>query len=155
VALNAGCGEVPYNAYNENWITNQTFQFAKKFDDVVSTHPNSRLPLGLDEVNSKVAINKQKGNFGEIISSHHKLRNQSVKEAGYELKPVGRPAPSSVDDKVVRGIDGLYENTNPNSNVKYVVDEAKFGSSQLGKTKDGKQMSNDWLMGSWTGNNRI
>src|SRR5699024_12045428 len=53
------------------------------------------------------------------------------------------------------GIDHLYENTNPNSNVKYVVDEAKFGGGRLGMTKDGKQMSNDWLMGSWTGNNRI
>src|SRR5699024_11458984 len=62
---------------------------------------------------------------------------------------------SSIDDKMVKGIDGLYENTNPNSNVKYVVDEAKFGGGRLGMTKDGKQMSNDWLMGSWTGNNRI
>src|SRR5699024_11546030 len=117
--------------------------------------PNSKLPLGLDEFNSKVATNKQKGNFGEIISSDNILTNQSIKEAGYDLKPVGRPAPSSVDDKIVRGIDGLYENTNPNSNVKYVVDEEKFGSSQLGKTKDGKQMSNDWLTGEMTGNDRI
>src|SRR5699024_898948 len=34
-ALNAGYGEIPYNVFNENWITNQTFQFAKKFDDGV------------------------------------------------------------------------------------------------------------------------
>src|SRR5699024_6631653 len=154
-ALNAGYGEIPYNVYNEDWITNQTFQFAKKFDDGVSPHPNSKLPLGLDEFNSKVATNKQKGNFGEIISSDNILTNQSIKEAGYDLKPVGRPAPSRVDDKIVRGIDGLYENTNPNSNVKYVVDEAKFGSSQLGKTRDGKQMSNDWLTGASTKKSRI
>src|SRR5699024_3417498 len=32
-ALNAGNVDIPYNVYNENWITNQTFQFAKKFDD--------------------------------------------------------------------------------------------------------------------------
>lgn len=49
---------------------------------------------------------------------------------------------------MVRGIDRLYENTNPNSNVKYVVDEAKFGGGRLGMTKDGKQMSDDWLKGS-------
>lgn len=30
------------------------------------------------------------------------------------------------------------------------IDEAKFGSSQLGKTKDGRQMSNDWLNGAKT-----
>src|SRR5699024_1924769 len=35
-ALNAGNVDIPYNVYNENWITNQTFQFAKKFDDRVS-----------------------------------------------------------------------------------------------------------------------
>ena len=34
-------------------------------------------------------------------------------------------------------------------------DEAKFGKAQLGKTDDGKQMSDDWLLGSVTGNNRI
>ncbi|MED2217306.1 hypothetical protein P4V91_30470, partial [Bacillus thuringiensis] len=30
-----------------------------------------------------------------------------------------------------------------------------FGSSQLGKTKDGREMSNDWLNGSETGKSRI
>ena len=42
-----------------------------------------------------------------------------------------------------------------NSDIKYVIDEAKFGKSQLGTTKDGTQMSNDWLTGTKTGNNRI
>ena len=37
----------------------------------------------------------------------------------------------------------------------YIIDEAKFGKAQLGKTDDGKQMSDDWLLGSVTGNNRI
>ena len=83
------------------------------------------------------------------------VRNQSLKDAGYDLKPVGRPVPSSIDDKMVRGIDGLYENTNPNSNIKYVVDEAKFGGGRLGMTKDGKQMSDDWLTGKKSGDNRI
>ena len=55
----------------------------------------------------------------------------------------------------MKGIDGLYKNNNPKSDVKYVVDEAKFGSSKLGKTKDGPQMSDDWLNGTKTGNDRI
>lgn len=42
-----------------------------------------------------------------------------------------------------------------NSNIKYVIDEAKFGKSQLGTTKDGAQMSDDWLTGTKTGNDRI
>ena len=35
------------------------------------------------------------------------------------------------------------------------MDEAKFGSGRLRKTKDMKQMSNDWLTGKFTGKNRI
>lgn len=44
---------------------------------------------------------------------------------------------------------------NPDSNIKYVIDEAKFGSSKLGNTKDGVQMSNDWLTGKNTNKSRI
>src|SRR5699024_6787231 len=116
---------------------------------------NNYTPPAVNNFNPNTATNKQKGNFGEIISSDNILNNQSIKEAGYDLKTMGRPAPSSIDDKMVKGIDELYQNTNPNSKVKYVVDEAKFGGGRLGMTKDGKQMSNDWLMGSRTGNNRI
>ena len=78
------------------------------------------------------------------------MNNQSLKEAGFDLKPVGKSASSGINDKIVKGIDGLYENANAESKIKYVIDEAKFGSSQLGKTKDGRQMSNDWLNGAKT-----
>ena len=46
-----------------------------------------------------------------------------------------------------QGIDGIYKTkTEP---PKYVIDEAKYGSSQLGKLKDGtKQMSDPWIFGS-------
>ncbi|KOP69393.1 hypothetical protein AMS59_23425 [Lysinibacillus sp. FJAT-14745] len=89
-------------------------------------------------------------------SSDNLLNNQSLKDAGYDLKPIGRGAPSSVNDKIVKGIDGLYQNKNTDSNIKYVIDEAKFGSSQLSKTpKDGPQMSDGWLTGSETGKSRI
>ena len=83
------------------------------------------------------------------------MNNQSLKEAGFDLKPVGKSAPTGINDKIVKGIDGLYENANPNSNIKYVIDEAKFGSSQLGKTKDGPQMSDGWLTGVNTEKSRI
>ncbi|HFK1461436.1 MULTISPECIES: hypothetical protein [Bacillus] len=98
---------------------------------------------------------RKKGNYGEIKSSDNLLNNQSLKEAGFDLKPVGKSVPSGINDKIVKGIDGLYENANAESKIKYVIDEAKFGSSQLGKTKDGRQMSNDWLKGSETGKSRI
>ena len=111
--------------------------------------------VSVDEFNADKATNKQKGNFGEIISSDNLLNNQSIKEAGYDLKPIGRGAPTSINDKIVKGIDGLYENANTESKIKYVIDEAKFGSSQLGKTKDGPQMSNDCLTGTKSRKSRI
>ncbi|WP_242274558.1 T7SS effector LXG polymorphic toxin [Bacillus cereus group sp. BfR-BA-01310] len=107
------------------------------------------------DFDAKTATNKQKGNYGEIKSSDNLLNNQSLKDAGFDLKPVGKGAPSTINDKIVKGIDGLYENANPNSNIKYVIDEAKFGSSQLGKTKDGPQMSDGWLTGTKTEKSRI
>lgn len=36
---------------------------------------------------------------------------------GYDLKPIGRGAPSSVNDKIVKGIDGIYQNKNADSNM--------------------------------------
>ncbi|MBC2285551.1 cytosolic protein [Listeria booriae] len=53
---------------------------------------------------------------------------------------------TSLDDKIIKGIDGVYENSSPPP--KYVIAEAKYGTSQLGKTKDGKQMSKAWVNGS-------
>jgi len=45
-----------------------------------------------------------------------------------------------------KGIDGIYVNGDPNSNIKYVINESKFNSAQLGKTKKGvKQMSDKWI----------
>ncbi|PEX82911.1 hypothetical protein COJ50_22115 [Bacillus cereus] len=117
--------------------------------------PSSSKNTNVDNFDAKIATNKQKGNYGEIKSSDNLLNNQSLKDSGYDLKPVGKSAPSGINDKIVKGIDGLYENTNAESKIKYVIDEAKFGSSQLGKTKDGRQMSNDWLNGAKTRKSRI
>ncbi|HFR4146509.1 T7SS effector LXG polymorphic toxin [Bacillus cereus] len=130
------------------------YKFAKSKDGGKGK-PSSNKNTTVDNFDAKTATNKQKGNYGEIKSSDNLLNNQSLKEAGFDLKPVGKSAPSGINDKIVKGIDGLYENTNAESKIKYVIDEAKFGSSQLGKTKDGRQMSNDWLNGSETGKSRI
>src|SRR5690625_7999655 len=86
--------------------------------------------VGVEGFDPKKASTKQKGNFGEIVSSDNILNNQSLKEAGYDLKPIGRNAPSGIDDKIDRGIDGLYENTNPKSTIKYDIDEEKFRSGK-------------------------
>ena len=41
------------------------------------------------------------------------------------------------------GLDGVYRNMIPPPD--YVITEAKYGTSKLGWTKDGKQMSDSWL----------
>ncbi|SCV20580.1 Uncharacterized protein BCRIVMBC845_03100 [Bacillus cereus] len=128
-------------------------QVDKVAESVARNLNKNQLQVVKDKKN--IMKNKQKGNYGEIKSSDNLLNNQSLKEAGFDLKPVGKSALSGINDKIVKGIDGLYENTNAESKIKYVIDEAKFGSSQLGKTKDGRQMSNDWLNGAKTKKSRI
>ena len=51
------------------------------------------------------------------------------------------------------GIDDLYKVARPD--VDFVMVEYKFGSSRLSTTADGLQMSDGWLRGSITGNDRI
>ena len=51
------------------------------------------------------------------------------------------------------GLDDLYRVNRPD--VDYVVVEYKYGSSTLGNTLDGRQMSDSWLTGSRTGFDRI
>jgi len=92
------------------------------------------------------ATNKQKGNFGEIKATDNLLNNPTLKQKGYDLKRIGDDAPTGLDDKIKKGVDGIYENATPLP--KYVIDEAKYGKSRLGKTKDGKQMHDDWVKGS-------
>ena len=51
------------------------------------------------------------------------------------------------------GIDDLYKVDKPG--VDYLFVEYKFGSSKLKPTKDGLQMSDDWLQGTTTNYDRI
>ena len=95
----------------------------------------------------KNATNKQKGNFGEIASADNMTNNPALKKQGYDLERIGKDAPTGLDDKIEKGIDGIYKNNTPPP--KYVIDEAKYDTSTLSqKTKDGAQMSDDWIKGS-------
>ncbi|WP_131464572.1 hypothetical protein [Acetivibrio straminisolvens] len=112
--------------------------------------------MGFDDLDLEKATNKQKGNYGEYLADDNLINNPKLKEAGYDLERIGGKVPASPDDKITKGIDGIYINKNPNSNIKYVIDEAKFGKAGLStKTRDGKQMSDSWLMGSRSRDNRI
>lgn len=60
-------------------------------------------------------------------------------EKGY--KPLGRTTGEYKPGQ--KGIDGVYENPIPLPD--YVITEAKYNKARLGKTIDGKQMSDPWF----------
>jgi hypothetical protein len=51
------------------------------------------------------------------------------------------------------GVDDIWRNPKPPPD--YVIAEYKYGSGSLGMTKDGLQMSDDWLFGVRTGRDRL
>ena len=91
---------------------------------------------------------KQKGNFGEIKSCLNLLTSENLKKGvdgkRYNLIRIGDDTPNSLDSKIRHGIDGVYRNLTPLP--KFIIDEAKFGTSRLNpKTKDGPKMSIKWI----------
>jgi hypothetical protein len=84
--------------------------------------------------------NKEKALTGEAAGRDYMQRNGFEKISG---------------DKAWNkwGVDDIWKNAHPPPD--YVVTEYKYGSSSLGSTKDGLQMSDDWLKGINTGRERI
>src|SRR5699024_9578947 len=106
----------------------------------VSTISNARAQQrsAIESVESgEVALktNKQKGNYGEMKMDDY------FESQGYER--ISNDRVTSLDDKLSKGIDGVYENANPPP--KYVIAEAKYSTSQLSNTKFGRQMSDEWI----------
>jgi filamentous hemagglutinin len=77
----------------------------------------------------------QKGVVGELLGSN---TVQNVLPGATRLGRMGEIGS--------RGIDDLYKVTSANAD--YVIVEYKFGTSTLGKTADGLQMSDGWVQGS-------
>lgn len=82
--------------------------------------------------------NLQKGNYGEMKMDLHFEQN------GY--KRISLDKVTDLDAPSHKGIDGVYYN--PDGHPPYIIAEAKYGSSKLGKTRDGIQMSDSWINGS-------
>ncbi len=82
-----------------------------------------------------------KGRFGEQRAHEHMI------ERGYVLRGSSQqPGPGGGTPRP-QGIDGVYENLSPPP--RWVVVEAKYGTSTYGTTADGPQMSQRWV------NNRL
>lgn len=80
------------------------------------------------------------GNLGEMMMDQYYISQ------GY--KPLNKHRVTSLDDKkdgFRTGIDGVYEKTNSDGTKSYVIADAKYNTSQLSETNDGKQMSDKWI----------
>ena len=90
------------------------------------------------KVPPKNMTNAQKGVFGEHVSDIH-MHNQGHSKLNGTL--------TNVDDAPIgNGIDGVWKKNPPPG---FIITETKYGSSRLGDTLDGKQMSDKWI------NNRL
>lgn len=123
--------------------TGKTGEIAKESGKVAQTlevaRAQQRKVIGSVE-SGEVALKttKRKGNYGEMKMDDF-----------FESQTYTRISDDRVitlDQKIVKGIDAVYENSSPPP--KYVIAEAKYNTSKLGKTNDGKQMSEDWILGS-------
>nr|MBP3281286.1 hypothetical protein [Treponema sp.] len=97
----------------------------------------------------------QKGNYGEMKT------DLFMRDRGYER--VSKTQVTNLTEKAPQGIDGVYYN--PNGNPPYIIAEAKcgyqnsvgefMGKKALSTPADGIEMSENWLFGNITGNNRL
>lgn len=93
-------------------------------------------PAGSEYALSKVYTKHIKGSIGEQIATKSIMRDFLAKGNCYDITP--RSGPQGFDHLVVK----VNENGIP---IYPLVGESKYGSSKLGFTKDGKQMSPRWV----------
>lgn len=76
------------------------------------------------------------GNYGEMKT------DQDLREKGYER--ISNDMVTDIDENGHQGLDGVYYN--PDGDPQYLIVDSKYGSAQLNpNTKDGKQMSENWI----------
>lgn len=87
--------------------------------------------------------NAEKGVYGEHISdTYMRAQGHTKLNDGGLVTP---PPPGGTARG--NGIDGVWKHGNPPPD--YIITEAKYGKSRLGMTKkDGRQMSDTWILGS-------
>jgi len=107
----------------------------KKLDDVG--------PIKVDEI---ITNRKTPEDFIENNGKNHKKAaageynaHQLMTEKGYQ--PLGKTDGNYKPGET--GIDGVYHHPGPPP--KTAITEAKYNKARLGKTKDGKQMSDGWI----------
>lgn len=110
-------------------------------EEEINEKQKSAIKEGLKRIrNGEVLTKEELGNLGEMMMDQYYISK------GY--KPLNKYRVTSLDDKkggFKTGIDGVYEKTNPDGSKSYVIVDAKYNTSQLSETNDGKQMSDNWI----------
>lgn len=78
---------------------------------------------------------KEKGNFGEMCTDIDMIKQDYIR--------ISEDSVTDLFQSGKQGIDGVYENKD--GDPRYVITDAKYGSSQLKETQDGKQLSFTWI----------
>lgn len=81
-----------------------------------------------------ITSNAEKGNFGEMLT------DIDMQEQGYER--ISGTRVTDIDQIGHKGIDGVFYNHKTDT---YAIVESKYGSSKLGETQEGIQMSWEWI----------
>ncbi|GAA0824341.1 hypothetical protein GCM10009111_34980 [Colwellia asteriadis] len=153
----------------EQGITQGMQDLEKKFSKALDEYTGGVPALGITNVPNKVktielkapsgnnlpggqaakALTKSRktpDDFTEFKSMNHKKAaageynsHQLMTEKGYT--PLGKTDGNYKAGET--GIDGIY--LHPNPPPYFAITEAKYNKARLGNTKDGKQMSNDWI----------
>ncbi|UYZ64046.1 hypothetical protein [Hymenobacter weizhouensis] len=105
-------------------------------------HPELKVSAPAKTAPPALSTNADKGVYGEHRSDafmraqgHTKLNDGGL---------VTPPPPGGTARGT--GIDGVWRHASPPPD--YIITEAKYGKSRLSMTKDGKQMSDSWILGS-------
>lgn len=110
-------------------------------EDEINEKQKAAIKDALERIrNGEKLTNEELGNLGEMMMDQYYISK------GY--KPLNKHRVTSLDDKkggFKTGIDGVYEKTNPDGTKSYVIVDAKYNTSQLSETNDGKQMSDNWI----------
>lgn len=79
---------------------------------------------------------QETGNYGEMKT------DQDLRSKGYER--ISKDMVTDIDESGHHGLDGVYYN--PEGEPQYLIVDAKYGTAKLNETtKDGKQMSGNWI----------
>lgn len=90
--------------------------------------------------NGEKLTNEELGNLGEMMMDQYFISKGFI--------PLNKHRVTSLNDKkggFKTGIDGVYEKIDPDGTTIYAIADAKYNTSQLSETNDGKQMSDNWI----------